>query len=188
MDERKLIARQLQEIEQQMKELEICYEKYFAGIEKLEPIKLRETVTRKLRHFANRRIIQTDIRYKYQNLATRFHSYCGQWDRILRLMDEGKYVRQLSRIKRAAPASAPANSKSNGNGGGHETDDLYQDLIAAHKSCHSESRTPAKEQVDNFLKKQRQRLKEKYGDRKIEFQVITSGGKPKIQVKAKKQG
>ncbi|MBE0597716.1 MAG: hypothetical protein IH614_10630, partial [Desulfuromonadales bacterium] len=91
MHERKGIAQELAEIELEMKELTIRYEQYFAGVEKLEPVKDRTLMASRLRQFANRRIVQTDLRFRYQNLATRFHSYAGYWDRILRLMDEGRY-------------------------------------------------------------------------------------------------
>ena len=88
-DDRRQIQRELNSIELAMRALEISYEQYFAGIEKREPMQNRETLTKQIRQFANRRIMQTDLRFKYQNMATRFHSFSGYWDRILRLMDEG---------------------------------------------------------------------------------------------------
>lgn len=182
MGNRQEIEKKLQELEQQLRELEIRYEKYFAGAEKLEPVKLRDKVSRTLRHFANRRIVQTDLRFRYQGLATRYHTYASQWDRILRLMDEGKYVRHLARGARKTTAGATESADA----GDEEVDNLYEDLVQAHRSTKNEKQVPDRKQVASFLDKQKARLREKYGDREMQFQVVTEGGKPKIKVKAKK--
>ncbi|HKL49287.1 MAG TPA: MXAN_5187 C-terminal domain-containing protein [Desulfuromonadales bacterium] len=182
MDDRREIGKQLQDLEQQLRELQIRYEKYFSGAEKLEPLKQREDVFRLLRHFANRRIVQTDLRFKYQNLATRYHAYAAQWDRIQRMMDEGKYVRHLSRAAQRGTSKAgkPPEKKDD------EIDSLYEDLVQAHRSTQAEKRLPKRDQVADFLQKQKAKLREKYGDRQMQFQVVTENGKPKIKVKARK--
>nr|NIS39770.1 hypothetical protein [Desulfuromonadales bacterium] len=182
MDNRQEVEKSLRELEQNLRELQVRYEQYFAGAEKLEPVKLRDTVSRTLRQFANRRIVQTDLRFRCQNLATRYHTYASQWDRVLRLMDEGKYVRQLSRNARKSPAGA-GNSSAKGDS---DIDSLYKDLVQAHRSCKNGKQVPQREQVASFLEKQKSKLREKYGDRNMQFQVVTENGKPKIKVKAKK--
>jgi hypothetical protein len=186
-DDRKRIGRELENIEHEMKSLEIAYEQYFSGLEKREPMKDREELTKRIRQFANRRIMQTDLRYKYQNLATRFHSYNGYWNRILKLMDEGKYHRNASQVtkptgtKNQAPQTAAASS-----GGGNEVDSVYNDLMAARKNCNIGGSAPDKKQVASMLEKQKAKIKEKFGDRQVAFRVETRDGKPRIVVKAKK--
>ncbi|MFA7536727.1 MAG: MXAN_5187 C-terminal domain-containing protein [Desulfuromonadales bacterium] len=176
MDDRNDIARELGNIEQQMKELEIVYEQYFAGVEKREPVKMRQDLTIRLRRFTNRRIIQSNLRFRYQNLATRFHSYSGHWDRILRLMDEGRYVRHTSTAAKAPSAAAsPTN----------EVDAVHRDLLRAHQSSNLQGPGPEREKVAHFLEQQREKIREKFGDRAVEFRVEMDGGKPKIKVRAK---
>src|SRR6056297_1799010 len=151
-DDRKRIARELEQIEQEMKELEIAYEQYFSGIEKREPLKDREELTRRIRQYANRRIMQTDLRYKYQNLATRFHSYSGYWNRILKLMDEGKYHRNATQtVKPVGTRNQPVAAKAARSSGGSEVDSVYDDLIAARKSCKVGGKAPDKRQVASML-------------------------------------
>lgn len=185
MNERRDIGRILSDIEQQMKELEISYEQYFAGVEKREPVKDREAMARRLRQFANRRIVQTDLRFRYQNLATRFHSYSSYWDRILRLIEEGRYHRQQGALpKRPSgdlPAAPPAADAPAANGSGFDA--VYRDLVAAHQACNL--KVPQRQQVEAFLSQQQERIREKFGDRAVEFRIDTEGGKPKIKVKAK---
>jgi hypothetical protein len=183
MNDRDTISRALEKIEQEMKELEIRYEQYFAGVEKREPIQDREKIAVLLRRFVNRRIIQTDLRFKSQSLATRFHSYSGYWNRILRLMDEGRYVRQAPRAgigtgaeKPEKPAPAPLD----------DVDAIYRELLEARKICSIEGAIPSRRQVAAFLDRQKNTIREKFGDREVEFRVVTEGGKPKIKARAKK--
>lgn len=186
-DDRKRISQELDQIEHKMKMLEIAYEQYFSGIEKREPMKDREDLTKRIRQFANRRIMQTDLRFKYQNLATRFHSYNGYWERILKLMDEGKYHRNASQTmkpvgtKNQTPASSAKKTSS-----GNDVDSVYNDLIAARKNCNIGGKAPDKGQVASMLEKQREKIREKFGDKPVAFKVETRDGKPRIVVKAKK--
>ncbi len=191
MNERRDIGRTLSDIEQEMKELEIAYEQYFAGVEKREPITLREAMARRLRQFANRRIVQTDLRYRSQNLATRFHTYCGYWDRILRLIEEGRYSRQQGLLPKLSPpptespaaTRSPDQAKANPPGNGRDLDSVYQKLVEAHHACNL--KIPQRQKVEEFLAQQKDKIREKFGDRPVEFRIDLEGGKLKLKVKAK---
>lgn len=179
MDERRELDRLLNGVEQAMRKLEIRYEQYFGGVEKREPMKDREDLAQKIRKLTNRHIIQTSIRFRVQNLATRFHSYSGHWDRILRLLDEGKFERGAGRV--SAPSAPPlqqAPAEDN-------YDRVYNDLLDAYKTTDGH-KPPQRHQVETFLDQQREKIREKFGDRDVEFQVVTEAGKPKIKVRAKK--
>ena len=179
MYNRREIARELDAIEGNLRELEILYEQYFAGVEKREPLRKREILSQRLRAFTNRRIIQTDLRFRYQTLAARFHSYAGYWDRILRLIDEGRYNRQAHRAA-LPPMDRPPPETEN------EVDIVYRALLEARLACHLEGPPPGRDQVARFLDQQKDRIREKFGDRDVEFRVVTEEGKPKIKVRAKK--
>jgi hypothetical protein len=183
-DDRRQIERELSTIEQALRQLEISYEQYFAGIEKREPMKDREDLARQLRQFANRRIMQTDLRFKYQNMATKFHSTSGYWDRILRLMDEGKFHRPTGAKKGFAPK--PLVRKTATTSGNDQVDTVYRDLMAARKTCNIGGKAPEKQQIAAMLEQQKAKIKEKFGDKAVDFRVETKDGKPKIVVKAKK--
>jgi hypothetical protein len=178
MDNRDNIARELTALELEMKELQIQYEQYFAGVEKREPLKRREDLASRLRRFANRRITQTNLRFRYQNLATRFHSYAGHWDRCVRLLEEGRRPRPFQH--RASPPS-PAEIPAFANG----TEAIYRQLLEAHKACRSSATLPDHQQFAALLEQQKKKIREKIGDRDLEFQVVTENGKPKIKVRAK---
>lgn len=181
MSDRKTINARIAALELEMKELEILYEQYFAGVEKLEPVKKRTVLARDLRNFTNRRIIQTDLRFRYQSLASRYHTYSTYWDRILRLMDEGRYIRQ----KGGRMPPPPVDNQQSQAGPAGEVDQLHDNLVAAHRACNLEGQVPSKDKIASFLETQKEKIREKFGDREVRFEVVTEGGKPKIKVRAK---
>jgi len=179
------ITEELNQIEHDLKELEIGYEQYFLGIEKRPPERERAQMTLRMRKMVGRYIPQTDLRFRLQSLTSRFNSYCGHWDRILRLIDEGKYERHTAKIQRHAAEKRPqATRPSTDSPAADPVDSLYQQLVAAHDAC--QLKAPQKAQVAGFLEKQREAIQAKFGDQKVEFQVVTEGGKPKIKVRAKR--
>ena len=177
------IAGFLNQVEQELKELEIAYEQYFLGIDKRSPEQQRYRFTTRIRKMVATHIPQTDLRYRLKGITSRFNSYCGYWDRIERLIDEGKYERHTSLIQRrtegtaAAQDAPPIDSKSD------PVDNLYEQLIEAHLNC--QMRPPNREQVASFLAKQAETIKQRFGDRKVDFVVVTEDGKPRIKVRAK---
>lgn len=182
MDNRRDLEAILAKLEHELRQLEIKYEQYFAGIEKREPIKNRELIGNLLRKVATRHITQTDVRFRFQNLASRFQSYSNHWDRILRLMDEGRFSRGAGRIP--PPPTAPAAGGENPPPS--PVDTVFRDLLRAHSDCGLSSKPPGREQVEKFLQTQREKIREKFGNRPIEFFVVTEEGRPKIKVRPQK--
>lgn len=152
MDEKRSLAHELDEIQQELKELEIRYEQYFAGIERREPYNERKNLARRLRHFTNRHIVWTDMKFRYQGLASRFMSYGQYWDRILRLIDEGKYHRHTSKIK--PPEITPLPSQISPK---EEAVRLQKELSEARKALGLSGSGPSTDSVEVFLAAQREK-------------------------------
>jgi hypothetical protein len=182
MDDRRTIAHELDAMQHLLKELEIRYEQYFAGIERREPAADRKALTRKVRHFTNRHIVWTDLQFRYQGLASRFMSYCQYWDRILRLMDEGKYHRHTAKRQRKPSL---AQQPEGGSAPSREADQLYQQMLQARKNCGLAGEGPSPEKIASFLASQREQIRSRYGDKPVEFSVGIHEGKPRIKVRFK---
>jgi len=180
MDERRQLGQELDEIQQQIKKLEIQYEQYFAGIERREPYNERKDIARQIRHFTNRHIIWTDLKFRYQGITSRFMSYGQYWDRILRLIDEGKYPRHITKLK-TTPLTTQADRTKSINPK-VEAAKLQQDLSRARKTCGLSGDGPSAEKVAEFLASQREKIRSRYGDKPVEFSIDTSGEKPRIKV------
>ena len=174
-------AGELQQVETELRELIIAYEHYFMGIDKFEPAKERQILALRLRRLVGSYIPQTDLRFRLQGLASRLQSYAAYWDRILRLIEEGRYERQRSHMKWAArhrppePAdlAAPAPAAD-------PLDKVYRDLVEAYASCHIAP--PRREQIAEFLKRQQDVIRERFGDRPVEIMVVVTEGKPRLKI------
>ena len=184
MDERRQLIQELDDIQQAIKELEIHYEQYFAGIEKREPYNDRKNISRRIRHFTNRHIVWTDLKFRYQGITSRFMSYGQYWDRILRMIDDGKYHRHTSKLKSTAATTSTRSTKSIDPK--IEATKLQQQLSQARKTCGLSGKTPSTEKVAAFLATQREKIRARYGDKTVEFSIDSSGEKPRIKVSLKK--
>ena len=181
MDDRRKLAQELDEIQTELKELEIRYEQYFAGLERREPYQDRQNLARRLRQFTNRHIVWTDLKFRYQNMATRFMTYGQRWDRILRLIEEGKYERHTAKLK-----SAPRTKGTTTHSADQEANQLHRELSRARQAQGLTGQVPSKEKVASFLTAQREKIRDRYGDKPIQFSIDTSGAKPRIKVSLKK--
>jgi hypothetical protein len=180
MNERRTIAQELSALEQALRDLEIRYDQYFNGVEKREPMAARDAVAKRIRTFSTRKIVQTDLRFKYQTLAGRFQTYSQYWDRIARMIDEGRFHRQIPSAAEGAakPESPPLNKE--------RVEQIYQELLQAHGKSNSTQLAPTRQQLAEFLDQQLSRIREKFGNREVEFRVASEDGKPRIKVRAKK--
>ena len=184
MGSRGQITELLSQLEKDLKDLEIAHEKYFLGTEKRSPEQQRQKLTLRMRKMITHYIPQTDLRYRLQSISSRYNSYCGYWDRIQRLIDEGRYERHTSRIQRFAQTASSTKSAVEANLPADPVDSLYKQLVDAHQDC--ELRAPNRDQVASFIAKQEETIKKRFGDKLVDFVVVTENGKPKIKVRAKR--
>lgn len=174
------IEQELDIIENTIRELHMSYERYFMGIERRPPEQGREALGLVLRRLSNRHLTQTDLRFRYQMLATRYHNYCANWDRLMKDIEDGKFVRQLQKLRTATGASTPAAAKPTAEAKSprSEVDQIYEQLSA-------QGNAVDRQQIAAFLEKQRAALSQKLGGREVEFVVVTEEGKAKIKARPK---
>jgi hypothetical protein len=185
MVDRQKMSSLMNQAETELKALEIAYEQFFLGLEKRSPEGKRKQFSQRLRKLNAFYIPQTDLKFRLQALSSRFNSYSAYWDRIQRLIDEGKYERHTSRLQRSLPkATTSSESKENKKSLPHRLDSLYDQLVSAHENC--QLRPPGKEQIARFLAKQEEVIKKHFGDQPVDFFVVTEAGKPKIKENKKK--
>jgi len=181
-DERQRISRQLDEVEKMLKELRVQYEQYFAGVEKIAPIKARDDLERQLRLWGRRKIVQTDLRYRLQTLSSRFHSYKGMWERVQRRMDEGRYPRHTQKISSATPQRGGKSASDTA----MDPAQLYQDYLRLCMECRVPASIDGINTMETFLRTKEEVIRQRYGDVRCSFDVINENGKPKIKAKLKR--
>jgi hypothetical protein len=96
------IEEMLDTVDKTLDRLKTLYEQYFLGIQKQAPSHLHTTVERQLRDLAQMQIRNTGMRYRLATLQQKFGAYNAYWKRTVRQIENGTYIRNLSKIGREA--------------------------------------------------------------------------------------
>lgn len=89
----------IQLLEARLGELRVAYEKYFAGVEKIEPIRLRDEVQRMVRKAGTLFITNTGLKFKRDSIIAQFNTLSQHWNRILKQIEDGTYQRDIFRMR-----------------------------------------------------------------------------------------
>jgi hypothetical protein len=186
------IAEEFSALEQMLADLVLRYEQYFSGLEKREPLPLRSEVERAVRRYTGTPINNTMLKHKFNTLVARFNTYREHWNRILRLMEEGKYSRDrfisdLHQKQRGSTAKPPTGADRPGPAGAdNQVERVYREYCEARKSCNLPTDGISRDQIRAAIEKQKPALKGKLGTDDLAFRVVVEDGKPKIKAGLKK--
>jgi hypothetical protein len=183
------IADDVAKFEQLLNELVLKYEQYFIGIEKREPLPLLGDVEKMIRRYTGVPINNTMYKHRFTNLVARFNTYREHWNRILKLIEEGRYsrdrfisdlhLRQGGKTRKKTVEQIPDRSAS-------EVDQIVHDLRQARKACNLPVNTITHDFVAATIAKQRPLIAEKLGTDNIAFRVVIENGKPKLKAGLRK--
>lgn len=183
------LVEDLSHLERQLATLITRYEHYFIGLEKREPLQLAGEVDKIIRRYANTTITNTMQKHKFNMLTARLNTYREHWNRILRLIEDGKYSRDrfigdLRYRQRAAEPSAQEGARPPSYD--NELDRLFNEFLEARKSCHMPIESLTREMVAATIEKSKPALVAKLGTDDLLFRVIVENGKPKIKAGSRK--
>jgi len=194
------IAEDLTLLERMLGDLIIRYEQYFIGLEKREPLQLLADVEKMVRHYTGIPITNTMYKHKYTMMVARLNSYREHWNRILRLIEEGRYsrdrfIRDLHQRQHAV-ASRSENLQQHGeNGLSRDTgqqlrdtdlDRIYQEYREARRSCNLPVENLSPELLSATINKKKPGLVARLGTEDLVFRVVVENGKPKIKASQRK--
>lgn len=94
---------QLDEMEQRISLLKMQYEKYFTGLEKIEPLKDREALKREVRDLLADPMKNPAQRFRFQQIKARLQSYELYWTRNLVQMERGTHPKMKFRADLKQP-------------------------------------------------------------------------------------
>jgi hypothetical protein len=183
------LAEDLAHLELQLKNLITRYEQYFIGLEKREPLQLLGEVEKMVRLYVNAPISNTMLKHKFVMLKARFNTYREQWNRILRLIDEGKYSRDrfISDLHQRQRATAPSARESTRQPShDNELDRLFNELREARKNCHMPVESLTRDMVAATIEKSKPALIARLGTDDLSFRIVVENGKPKIKAGPRK--
>ena len=98
-------------LEHDLKKLRIAYEKYFAGVERIEPARERDEVKQSLKRLMTQgHNKNTARRFRLQSLQASLVTHEQYWTRVTRQIEEGTFRRDLHRAQRRQLEHARAHS------------------------------------------------------------------------------
>lgn len=83
-----------------LSQLKVLYEQWFAGIERLPPVRERDALEAVLRRLRTEQPANTATRFRFDQLNQRYLTYSMYWRRITRQIEEGTYRRDQLKVKR----------------------------------------------------------------------------------------
>lgn len=184
------IKKDIQFLEKGVIELKVLYEQYFIKILKREPFKLRMDVERTIRDYAQEPIQNTSLKFRYNTLVARYNSFKQYWNRTLKQIDAGTYIRKgegggggsqkplVSTLERPKPSS-PAS------GGAKPGGDQYEAFIKARTECGEPTQGVTREAFQSSIQAQQTKMAEKYGTSNLETKIYVKDGKTMVSVKPK---
>jgi hypothetical protein len=178
------IADDIVKFDQQLSDLIAKYEQYFIGLEKREPLLLLSEVEKTVRRYTGVPITNTMYKYRFNMLVARLNTYREHWNRILKLMEEGRYSRdrfisdlhmKKQGTQREKPVRADASETLS------ELDRIVHEFREARKACNLPTDKITRELVSASIEKKKPLLAAKLGTENIVFRVVIENGTPKLK-------
>src|SRR4029450_10311689 len=99
-------------LEKQIRQLQVEWDKFFAGIEKKPPNDLKTKTEALIRRHANAEIKNNTERFRYQSLTAKYTTLNELWSKRLRAREEGKpggvHGREAGMLPPREPCGAPS--------------------------------------------------------------------------------
>jgi hypothetical protein len=92
----------LKELSTKIERVRVLYEQYFMGIERVEPLVPRKEVQRAMLQLQQQQIRNTGLRFRFNTMLQKWNIYVTLWNRTLREIENGTYIRHIQRAQRAA--------------------------------------------------------------------------------------
>ena len=179
----------LNDLEKRLEAVRLAHDRYFAGLERREPVDERLKLQKLVRQVTAMYVNNTQHKYRLQALVGRYNSFNHLWERIIAEIDAGTYrpdrfkadlrVGKLDAPAKPAAPERPATRGANGARG------VYDQFLALRKQTGEPTDVPF-EKFQALLEKQRPALVQRLGTADVEFRVVVENGKTKLKGVARK--
>jgi len=184
----------MDEVEQKMFLVKMEYEKYFSGIERIEPLRERDAIKRMLREMELEQTASTTQRFKLQTLKSRYQSMELYWTRNLIQIERGTHSKMKFRADlHAKPMPGVAvealsneqvavlqQRKDRAEREERSYKLVYEKYLEARQKC-GQSTEISFEAVREALHKQVRLIKSTYQTEQVKFRILIEDGKAKVK-------
>ena len=179
----------LDEFEQRLFILKVEYDKYFSGIERIEPLRERDDLRRLLRELTTTPVQSTRQKHRLRTLRARFTSMELFWQRNLVMIERGTHPKMKFRAdlherqRKATPEGEAAPQPRRLTQEEREAQAyqaVYNKYLEARKAC-GQSTDMSFESIRDVLQKQVRTIKSRYQCTSVKFRVTVEDGKAKVK-------
>ncbi|MBL92446.1 MAG: hypothetical protein CMH56_11625 [Myxococcales bacterium] len=193
MDDRAL---QIKQFEQRLNQLQLRFELYFQGLERLPPEGTRDELHRALRNFQNAASDAkwpTALKYRVNALLQRFTAYDQKWRREMVAIEKGDSRRDRLRaaqknkapvVPMNVPAPMPEMPQLPTSLSDHEIKKIYNTYLKARKIAGQQTNLSL-DGMSQKLKKQLPALQKKHPGKTIGFKVVMKDGQAQLRAVVK---
>lgn len=156
--------------------LRVAYDRFFMGLERVPPARDRAALEREIRLSPLHRAQTTATKFRFQGIQQRLASYRSYWDRVMRMIEEGTFRRELP-DRGGAEAEAAGRASA---GRAPAPDDRLHELYAAWTEARLAVGARSHVDFERFRAKMeltKQRHREHFGCREVDYAVKVKGGK-----------
>ena len=182
----KAFEEDLERLSERVEKLRVLYDRYFMGLERIPPDKVRVELERDIRNSELRKSHKTVYKFKYNNIRQRMTTYRRYWERILRMIEEGTFKRDknaLGQMNETMRPPGPAASQQDPEASGPAARDegsrmreLYDSWTAARAKVGAAANLDF-ERFRSKIEQQRQTQREQHGWADVDYQVRVRDGK-----------
>lgn len=177
----------LDEFEKRLFVLKIDYDKYFNGLERVEPVKERDDLRRLLKEIEQIPVKATRQLHRMRSMKARFSSMELFWTRNLLQIERGTHPKQQFRAKvhEAARAVAAPEVKRERPPTPQEREDgryraVFEEYVATRERC-GQTGELNYDAIRDVLAKQVRTIKSRYDCTDVHFRVTVEDGKAKVK-------
>jgi len=180
------LEEEIKKLKAEMEKLKFEYNQFFAGNRKLPPYKERSEFEKKLKGLLKRKFFTHGPKYMIETLMASYNSYASLWEKIMREIEEGRYVKGKGWIGRdeitreRAQVSVKEPVKEEKKVEEEHLSKVYEEYSEL-KSTLEGAPPMDKTKFIKQLQETERKLKMEKGWKKVEFRVFVEDGKAKIK-------
>lgn len=182
----------LEELDKKIEDLRKNYEAYFQGMNRIPPERDFQQIQHTIRRYKEEYIVNTAIKFRLSTLIAKFQAYSRYWARVMREIEEGRYVRDrfkaelhfkqrdgatVAGSQQTASAAKPADDVLDN----EKLADLHKQYMIARLECNQKIEGLTKDHLRQSIEKSLPELKKRHPGKKIEFKVVIENGKAKLK-------
>jgi hypothetical protein len=177
------IEEELSELDMKLRQLRIQYQQFFNGGMKLPPWMLRTEVDRIVRRYANTTMKSFAHRYRFNNIQSKYQSYCELWGRQMRIQEEGTRPSVAARSKPKVQEQLVARARvSDPSADPEALKEIYTRFVEA-RSQHGQKKGVSFDKFVKGVAGQAAQLRKSSGCGEIELRLVVKDDQ--VQLKAR---